>query len=112
VIDAMSFGLIELSGLRASAAEPPMPTPSATAFAFWRGTPSTTYSGSLLAVIDVPPRMRTCTPPPGSPLFDVTLTPAARAVSSSLALVITPTLARSVFTVATDPVTASRRWVP
>jgi hypothetical protein len=66
----------------------------------------------LFAEIDVPPRTRICKPPPGSPEFDVTCTPATRALRSWLALVITPTLASSALTVATAPVTASRRCVP
>ncbi len=32
-------------------------------------TPSTTYSGSDAALIDVTPRRRTCMPPPGAPEF-------------------------------------------
>ena len=36
-----------------------------------------TYSGSLFAVIEPVPRTRTRSPPPGSPVFEVTCTPAA-----------------------------------
>ena len=76
------------------------------------GTPSTTYSGSLLALIDVPPRMRICAPAPGSPLFWIMVTPATRPWIIWLGLVTTPTLASSASTVETDPVIASRRCVP
>ncbi|PYP81628.1 MAG: hypothetical protein DMD35_00725 [Gemmatimonadetes bacterium] len=62
--------------------------------------------------MEVPPRMRTCMPPPGSPLFVVICTPATRPWSSWFAFEITPTLASSAPTVATDPVIASRRWAP
>ena len=48
----------------------------------------------MLALIDVPPRMRICAPAPGSPLFSVTFTPATRALEElALALVMTPTFA-------------------
>ena len=42
------------------------------------GTPSITYSGALVALMELPPRISTCIPAPGSPLFWVTWTPAAR----------------------------------
>ena len=112
VIDSMSLGLIVLSGLRGSAASKPMLGPLATVCSFWSGTPSTTYSGSLLALIDVPPRTRICTPPPGSPLFVTICTPVTRPWTSWFAFVMTPLLASSALTCATDPVIASRRWLP
>jgi hypothetical protein len=36
----------------------------------------------LLALIDVPPRTRICTPPPGSPLFVTICTPLTRPCTS------------------------------
>ena len=42
VIDSMSFGLIEFSGLRGSAALTPLIIAPATGVSFWSGTPSTT----------------------------------------------------------------------
>jgi len=62
--------------------------------------------------MELAPRMRICTPAPGSPLFWVILTPAARPCSIWFTLVVTPTLAVLGSTVATEPVTASRRVVP
>ena len=69
VIEPMSEGLIKLSGLRGSGGSPPTPKPPGSVGTLLMGTPSITYNGSLLALIDVPPRMRTCAPAPGSPLF-------------------------------------------
>jgi hypothetical protein len=43
-----------------------------------KGTPSTTYNGSLEEFIDPTPLMRIETLPPGCPLFCVTCTPANR----------------------------------
>ncbi len=76
------------------------------------GTPSMTYNGSLLALIEVPPRIRTCAPDPGSPLFGMMLTPAARPWIMLSTFVTTPTLAVDASTEETDPVMASRRWLP
>jgi hypothetical protein len=78
VIEAMSDGLSMLSGLRDCAGSPPMPMALDSVSRFWIGTPSITYSGSLPPLIDVPPRIRICTPAPGSPLFCVICTPATR----------------------------------
>jgi hypothetical protein len=82
VIDSISDGLRRLSGLRCNdglnpPTSPPM-IPRDSVGELLIGTPSITYSGSLLALIDVPPRMRTCAPAPGSPLFGVIITPATR----------------------------------
>ena len=77
VIDAISDGLIALSGLRPSAGEPPMPYTRASVSVFWTGVPSITQSGSLPAPIDEPPRMRIFAPAPGSPLLSVTDNPGA-----------------------------------
>jgi hypothetical protein len=109
----MSFGLMLLSGLRFSAglmSTPPI-APAAT-LSFWSGMPSTTYRGSLLALIEVPPRIRICAPPPGSPLFVTIWSPATRPWSIWLAFVITPTFACSASTVATEPVIDCRFWAP
>jgi len=40
------------------------------------GTPSMTISGSLLALMEVPPRRRMFNPAPGSPLFEMIVRPA------------------------------------
>ncbi len=111
-IDWMSDGLMRFSGLRGSDGEPPMPIPADSVSTLLIGTPSITYSGSLLALIEVPPRMRNCAPDPGSPLFCVIWTPATRPSIISLTFVITPTSASSASTSATEPVMASRRWLP
>src|ERR1043166_8234485 len=60
---SMSFGLRKLSGFRPAESPPPAPVPI--------GTPSITKSGSLLALIEVAPRIRTENPPPGSLLSTI-----------------------------------------
>ncbi len=70
---SMSSGFRKLSASRP--AEMPPPAPVLT------GMPSITYSGSLLALTEVAPRMRIVTLPPGS-LLSTTCTPATLAVSS------------------------------
>ena len=52
------------------------------------GTPSMTYNGSLLAVIEPVPRTRTRNPPPGSPVFETTWTPAALPCSPLLSVTV------------------------
>ncbi|OLC96649.1 MAG: hypothetical protein AUJ00_03735 [Gemmatimonadetes bacterium 13_1_40CM_3_70_6] len=89
-----------------------MPNVFASVCALLIGTPSITYSGSLDALSDVPPRMRICAPAPGSPLFVITSTPAARPWSIWFTFVVTPTFAAAGSMVATEPVIASRRCVP
>src|SRR5216117_2131567 len=75
----MSDGLIVLSGLRGSGVGPPIAIPAGSSDAsLLIGMPSIIYSGSLLALIDVPPRISICAPAPGSPLFCVIWTPVAR----------------------------------
>ena len=76
------------------------------------GTPSITYNGSLLLLIELPPRIKIWVPAPGSPLLRVTSTPAARAWIIWSTLVTTPTFAAAALTEDTEPVTASRRCVP
>src|ERR1041385_559446 len=80
---SMSLGLRKLSGLRPAERPPPDPVPT--------GTPSTTKSGSLLALIEVGPRTRIVTPPPGSLLSD-TWTPGTLLRMSSSALTTRPGL--------------------
>src|ERR1041384_1987828 len=63
----MSAGGRKLSGSRPAERPPPAPVPT--------GTPSITYSGSLLAFTDVAPRILIDKPPPGS-LLSTTCTPA------------------------------------
>ena len=65
-----------------------------------------------MALIEVPPRIRICAPAPGSPLFWMISTPAARPWIIWFTLATTPTFAASASIVDTDPVIASRRWVP
>ena len=67
----MSFGLIKDKGLAA----PEIPPLS-------KGTPSTTIKGSLLALMDVPPRRRKVLPEPGAPSFDVTFNPATLPINN------------------------------
>jgi len=109
-MDSMSSGLIEFNGLRGSACVTlAMSGASGVVASFCSGTPSTTYSGSLLALIDVPPRMRICTPAPGSPLFCTICTPLTRPCIICVTLVMTPTFAADASIVCTDPEIASRR---
>src|SRR6266550_5460876 len=113
VIEAMSEGFSRLSGLRGNAGDPTTPDiPWGSVATLLIGTPSITYSGSLLLLIELPPRIRICDPAPGSPLFSVISTPAARPESICVTLVVTPTLACAGLIVETDPVMASRRCVP
>jgi len=81
------------SGLRGSGGSPPMPKPPGSLEFPDIATPSMTNSGSLLALIEVPPRIRMCAPAPGSPLFWVTWTPVARPSMSWVTFVGTATLA-------------------
>jgi len=97
----MSAGLMKLSGLRP--AERPPPASS--------GTPSTTMSGSLLALMLVPPRMRMELPPPGSPLV-ATCTPATLPWMSCSGLTTRPVLNSSAPTACTAPVTSRTRRSP
>ena len=101
-----------LSGFLASWAPPPTPMPAASMSTLLIGTPSITYSGWLLALSDVPPRIKICELAPGSPLLSVTLSPAARPDSMLFTLGTTPTSATSAEMEETDPVMASRRCVP
>ena len=67
----MSFGLIKESGLAAPAI-PPLSS----------GTPSTTMSGSLEALMEVPPRKRSVLPEPGAPSLEVTFKPATLPITN------------------------------
>ena len=108
----ISLGLSSVNGLRGSEGAPPRPIPPASVDSLLMGTPSMTYSGSLLALMEVPPRMRTWAPAPGSPPSSVTFTPATRPASMPFTFGMTPTLASAPLTVTTEPVIASRRCVP
>src|SRR2546426_2816638 len=112
VIDAMSDGLSKFRGLRGRAGLPPTPMLNGSVGTLLMGTPSITYRGSLLARIELPPRIRTWDAAPGSPLFWVISTPAARPRTIWSTFVTTPTFAADPSTVETDPVIASRRCVP
>ena len=52
------------------------------------GTPSITYNGSPFAVIEPVPRTRTRSPPPGSPVLEMTWTPAAFPCSPLLSVTV------------------------
>ena len=80
---SMSSGFRKLSGSRPAQMQPPEPGPA--------GTPSMTYSGSLLALIEVVPRMRIEMPPPGS-LLSTTCTPATLFWMSCAGLMMRPGL--------------------
>ena len=68
------------------------------------GTLSMTINGSLLALRDEPPRMRTLDLAPGVPPSLVIATPATLPTSKSWALTTTPLFLLSGFKAATDPV--------
>ena len=74
VIDSMSFGLIAFSGLRGRAAFDAVDrvAPATVVLVLERHAVDH-VERIVAAVIDVPPRMRICAPPPGSPLFVVML---------------------------------------
>src|SRR2546425_166628 len=108
----MSDGLSRFNGLRGSDGSPTEPLACGSVDTLFIGTPSMTYRGSFLALTELPPRIRICAPAPGSPLFWVISTPAARPWIIWSTLVMTPTFAASALTVETDPVMASRRCVP
>src|SRR5947209_18871105 len=109
----MSDGLIVFSGLRGNGVGPPIAIPAGSSDAsLLIGMPSMMYSGSLLALIDVPPRMRICAPAPGSPLFWVIWTPVARPSIRFVTLAGTAVLAWLASIGETEHVMASRRWVP
>ncbi len=74
--------------------------------------PSITYSGSLVAVIELEPRTWIEMPPPGAPLFCVTWAPATRPCRICPTFCVCATGASSTFTDATLPVTSCRRCVP
>ncbi len=97
----MSFGLRKFSGLRPADTPPPMAS----------GTPSMTNSGSLLALIDVPPRIRTAIPPPGS-LLSTTCTPGTFALMSSSGLMMRPGLNSFGVTATAEPVLSRASCVP
>ncbi len=78
-MEAISLGSIEISGL-SWGFEELVPCSA--------GTPSMTYNGSLFAVIDPVPRTRTRSPPPGSPVFEITCTPAALPCSPPLSVTV------------------------
>ena len=70
-------------------------------------SPSTTSSGSLLALSDEPPRMRICAPAPGEPPAVITSTPATLPTSMSEALLVMPLLISSGLMAVTEPVRSS-----
>ncbi len=91
---SISWVLRKLSASRPTLTPLPEPVPS--------GMPSTTISGSLLALIEVAPRMRMVVPPPGS-LFSTTCTPAALLWMSSVGVMMRPVLKFSDVTLVTAP---------
>jgi len=72
----MSLGFKKLRGLLAGLVPNPPSEPSGEVLPADKGTPSTTYSGSLFEVTDVVPRIRNAIPAPGSPLDETVFTPA------------------------------------
>ena len=69
-----------------------------------KGTPSSTISGSLLALKEAPPRIRIVLPALGEPLFDITCTPADFPLISCSGEPTSPALKSLLFTVLTEPV--------
>ena len=67
----MSLGLMSAKAF----ADPAIPPLS-------KGTPSTTIKGSLLAFMEVPPRIRMLEPEPGAPSLEVIFTPATLPIIS------------------------------
>ncbi len=98
----MSFELIVLNG-----SDIPL-TPVALSI----GTPSTTISGSLLADIDEPPRIRMLEPDPGAPPDDTMLIPATFPASKSEGDVAKPLFSLVASTAVTEPVASSFLTVP
>ena len=76
------------------------------------GTPSTTYSGWLLAVIDAEPRTRTVMALPGLPAFWITWTPGARPARAASELALGVAVISSELMVLTAVVRLSRLTVP
>ncbi len=76
------------------------------------GNPSTTYNGSLPALIEVPPRIRIRGSAPGSPLLLVTVTPAARPCSACVAPRVGNSLSSAAETDDIEPVTSLFFWTP
>ena len=76
------------------------------------GTPSTTYSGSLLAEIDAMPRTRTLMPLPGLPAFWITFTPGALPCSAPSMLAIGWLAIWSEFTEDTAVLSSPRTLLP
>src|SRR5665647_3722113 len=68
------------------------------------GTPSTTYKGSWLPLIEAEPLIVIVAAAPGSPLAVVTITPGVRPAKSSSGVAITPLLKSFVDRAATEPV--------
>src|SRR5256885_16212802 len=104
----MSDGLSRFKGLRGSAGLPPTPKLNGSVGTLLIGTPSITYRGSLLARIELPPRINTWDAAPGPPLFWVISTPAARPRPTWSTFVTTPTFPPAPSPATTDPVTHSR----
>ena len=103
VMLAMSFGFRKLSGSRPAESPPPAPVPT--------GIPSITYSGSLLALTEVAPRIRIERPPPGS-LLSRTWTPATLLSMSALGLTTAPGLKSCTESCVTAPVMSPARCEP
>src|SRR4029078_6534642 len=107
-IDSMSLGLIILNGSE----EPEMDeVPSGFRFGA-NGTPSTTISGSLLALSEAPPRIRIVLPAPGAPPLEVICTPATFPAISCSGVVIVPLLKSFAVMLVTAPVRSFFILVP
>jgi len=76
------------------------------------GIPSTTYSGSLPAVIERAPRTRTRTPSPGFWPVVTMSTPATRPWMAPTVLTVGVLFRSAAATDDTEPVMSLRTWVP
>ena len=71
---------------------------------FSKGMPSTTYSGALEPVIELPPLMTISSAFPGVPSFEVTLTPAALPAKAWSKLTVAVLARSSTLILDTEPV--------
>src|SRR4051812_41191096 len=106
--DSISDGLRSASGLDATW----LPRPVRIRLVLLINTPSTIYSGSLLALIELVPRTRIKIPPPGTPELDVTCTPADLPCNNWSGLAAGMVLMSLKDTVVCDPVNVLRDCSP
>ena len=114
-MEAISLGFSMPSGLSMVPSAPapaPVVKPPGRAEELFIGTPSITIIGLLLALIEVPPRIRIRGSLPISPLFAVTTTPGTRACSKDCKSVVAPFVKLPSFNEEIAPVTSLRDCVP